>query len=397
MVSLREERMVTAAASLAKITEARNRKHSELIMLLTISSRESCIGPPCREVVFSCFTVVELWRLREVCRAFRGWASEQLAALPRVVAVGGSVLDVDAEPSPRVVATGSVEMLNFATLKWSRRAGVMPRLPDPRAFQDVTCSYPDGRVVVGGGWNVGSESPLPHLLRSVIEWKPGSTRWTALPDFLVERRGAAGISLPDGGLMVLGGWCADKGRAVDHTLDQVLEAPQIEVLHRTEDESSPGWVAVMPDATAPLPEPELEPASKKKGQKVQEAAPAPESEEKGCPQAQPKKPERRRFPTAVLLPTGKILVAGGRTDASAHSATDTCELFDPHFKIWTEMPPMSEPREGRSLTMSMYQMTAFTSAATVVTKIMIDLGAVFSRLAGCRMPATQRMCGHRGW
>ena len=341
-------RMVTAASQLAQVSEARNRKHSGLITwLLAANGGSENHGSAYDAVLASFFTVVELWRVRGVCRAFRRWATTRLESLPRVVAVGGSVLDVNAEPVPRVVATAGVEMLSFATLKWSSRADIIPPLPDPRAFQDVACSYEDGRVVVGGGWNVGLDPPLPHLLRSMLQWAPGSgNNWTALPDFSVERRGAASISLPDGALMVVGGWCADEGRAVDRSLDQVLEAPQIEVLYHHEGKAATRWVAVKPDATAPPPEPEPEPASKtKQKQKVREPSPKPEPEAVVGSCGQPKKPERRRFPTAVRLRTGKVLLAGGRTGASTGSATDTCELWDPQFKIWTELPPMAVPRE----------------------------------------------------
>ena len=41
--------------------------------------------------VLRAFSVVELWRLRRVCRAFHRWGTAALAALPRVAAVGGEV------------------------------------------------------------------------------------------------------------------------------------------------------------------------------------------------------------------------------------------------------------------------------------------------------------------
>ena len=61
--------------------------------------------------VLRAFSVVELWRLRRVCRAFHRWGTAALAALPRVAAVGG--LDADDE------ATASVEVLDLSTLRWS--------------------------------------------------------------------------------------------------------------------------------------------------------------------------------------------------------------------------------------------------------------------------------------
>ena len=90
--------------------------------------------------VLRAFSVVELWRLRRVCRAFHRWGTAALAALPRVVAVGGQ--DADDE------VTAGVEVLDLSTLRWS--SGVVPDLPEPRRMH-VTCSLGDGRVVVVGG------------------------------------------------------------------------------------------------------------------------------------------------------------------------------------------------------------------------------------------------------
>ena len=67
--------------------------------------------------VLRAFSVVELWRLRRVCRAFHRWGTAALAALPRVLAVGGD----DAE----YVVTAGVEVLDLAP-KCRRRYGSPP-------------------------------------------------------------------------------------------------------------------------------------------------------------------------------------------------------------------------------------------------------------------------------
>ena len=61
--------------------------------------------------VLRAFSVVELWRLRRVCRAFHRWGTAALAAMPRVVAVGGHLADR--------TDTASVEVLDLSTLRWS--------------------------------------------------------------------------------------------------------------------------------------------------------------------------------------------------------------------------------------------------------------------------------------
>ena len=61
--------------------------------------------------VLRAFSVVELWRLRRVCRAFHRWGMAALAALPRPVAVGGNRTDDDD-------ALAGVEVLDLSTLRW---------------------------------------------------------------------------------------------------------------------------------------------------------------------------------------------------------------------------------------------------------------------------------------
>ena len=95
--------------------------------------------------VLRAFSVVELWRLRRVCRAFHRWGTAALAALPRVVAVGET--DADSE------ALADVEVLELSTLRWS--SSVIPALPGSRMY-NATCCADDGRLIVAGG-DVGFE------------------------------------------------------------------------------------------------------------------------------------------------------------------------------------------------------------------------------------------------
>ncbi len=112
--------------------------------------------------VLRAFSVVELWRLRRVCRAFHRWGTAALAALPRVLAVGGD--DTDRE------ALAGVEVLDLSTLRWS--SGAVPALPEPRKSFS-TCAFGDGRVVVAGGRGHG---------RTALQWVPGAAGWAPLPD-----------------------------------------------------------------------------------------------------------------------------------------------------------------------------------------------------------------------
>ena len=104
--------------------------------------------------VLRAFSVVELWRLRRVCRAFHRWGTAALAALPRVVAVGGQEGNSEGE------ATAGVEVLDMSTLRWS--SGVLPALPEPRKWHSA-CVVGDGRVVVAGGWVGGQKKKIFNI------------------------------------------------------------------------------------------------------------------------------------------------------------------------------------------------------------------------------------------
>ena len=115
--------------------------------------------------VLRAFSVVELWRLRRVCRAFHRWGTAALAALPRVLAVGGDV---------RLRYTTGVEVLDMSTLRWAPNA--VPALPQPR-FAHLVCVLADGRVLVAGGgygrWARGEQH------QTGVQWVRGAAREAA--------------------------------------------------------------------------------------------------------------------------------------------------------------------------------------------------------------------------
>jgi hypothetical protein len=119
--------------------------------------------------------VVSLWRVRGVCRGFRRWATSMLSSLPRVVAVGGLVVDRSVAPPKWGAATASVESLDLSTMRWSA-AGCMPSLPDPRAYHSVSWSA-DGRVVVCGGYNMGGADEMEQLCSTALQRLSGTSVW----------------------------------------------------------------------------------------------------------------------------------------------------------------------------------------------------------------------------
>ena len=203
--------------------------------------------------------------------------------LPRVVCVGGPVMDHSVAP-PKDITTASVEALDVSTMRWSG-AGGMPALLDPQAIHRMSLAA-DGSVVVCGGCNHGAADPMHHLLKTAVRWSPGGSEWASLPDLPEERQAPACVSLPDGRTMVIGGVVA--GHAAASVL--VLAAGGSE------------WSTLAPIG------------------QVQAGA------------------------AATVLVDGKVLVAGGQSTREHASALKTAELYDPATNAWTALPDMAHER-----------------------------------------------------
>jgi hypothetical protein len=110
----------------------------------------SDLGRPNHAAVLGELSVAAVWRLKGVSRAFRGWCRSALAAMPRVVAVGGEKEDMEGEDEGDDMAPVTNVSVDLATLAWGGECAV-PDLPAPC----MGCSLgqlPGGRGAVGGGW-----------------------------------------------------------------------------------------------------------------------------------------------------------------------------------------------------------------------------------------------------
>ena len=101
---------------LAAAREARNGSCSALLVTLGHV-------PDADAAVLGELSVATVWRLRGVSRAFRGWCGSALAAMPRVVAVGGMQTIQGVE-----TAVATAVSLDLATLAWVG-GGAVPDLP----------------------------------------------------------------------------------------------------------------------------------------------------------------------------------------------------------------------------------------------------------------------------
>eukprot|EP01045_Picozoa_sp_COSAG04_P018349 COSAG04_NODE_1693_length_5912_cov_5.083606_2_plen_374_part_00 len=266
-------------------------------------------------------SVVELWRLRRVCRAFHRWGTAALAAQPRVVAIGGTGAD------GRELA--AVEVLDLSTLQWS--SGVVPSVPEPRRSLSACC-FPDGRgVVVMGGY--GQE-------KTAQQWVPGATGWAPLPDMAEVRRHFAVVVLLDGRAMVIGGQWGGAGNAMSSAEVLAADGSGWSTLAPTGAGRNNAAAAVLPcgkvlvaggfgRVRAPLKTAELwDPAT-------------------GAWSDLPPMAEGRWCAGCCVLPSGRVAVVGGMTDN--YRGRRECELFDPEARTWQPLPPMAYGRSAHGL------------------------------------------------
>jgi hypothetical protein len=298
----------------AAAREARNNSCSALLEMLGRSNADAA--------VLGELSVATVWRLRGVSRAFRGWCGSALAAMPRVVAIGGVQR---LQYAHTVVAT--TVSLDLATLAWGG-GGTVPDLPAPcEAFS--LGRLPGGRLVVAGGSGASG-----RVGRGGFEWAPGRAAWTPLPPMGVARVYAAAAVLSDGRMLVAGGVGGD-----------FVALASVEVLAA----DGSGWAALPPMAAARygavagrLPGGQVIVAGGAAceidgdGEALASAElwdPATGAWVELPPMAQP-----RNRAAGCVLPSGRFAVMGGLDEDDIARAD--AEAFDPVSRAWQPLSPM---------------------------------------------------------
>ena len=293
---------------LAAARDARNGSCSALLVTLGRSDADAA--------VLGELSVAAVWRLRGVSRAFRGWCGSALAAIPRVVAVGGmqiigGVLHVE-QFAPAI-------SLDLATLAWGG-GGTVPDPPAPC----MGCSLGQllgGRLVAIGGSFEFTDGD--GATAGTFEWVPGHAAWTPLPPMGGPRAYAAVAVLSDGRMLVASGY------------DGNVSLASAEVLAA----DGSGWAALPPMAAARygaamgrLPGGQFIVAGGSSGDNELALAsaelwdPATGTWAALPPMAQP-----RRFAADCVLPSGRFAVLGGHGGGNVRM---NAEAFDPVSQAW---------------------------------------------------------------
>eukprot|EP01045_Picozoa_sp_COSAG04_P010048 COSAG04_NODE_603_length_12170_cov_2.393836_11_plen_375_part_00 len=271
--------------------------------------------------VLRAFSVVELWRLRRVCRAFHRWGTAALAAMPRIVVLGGQFWDADEGEDER---TASAEALDLSTMRWA--ADVVPALPVPRQFHSA-CSFGD-RIVVAGG-NTDNFDNFDDGTEA-LQWVRGAATWAPLPAMPEFRLNSKAVALPDGRTLVVGD--------VSSVAVSVLEA------------DGSGWSALTPmRATRNGPAAAVLPCGKvlvAGGIDTMNMVKTTElwDPATGAWSALPTMAEERYSAGCCVLPSGRVAVVGGFNRESGWAGLHDGEVFDPEARTWQPLPPMTHSR-----------------------------------------------------
>ena len=208
-----------------------------------------------------------------------------------------AVRDTSVAP-PKWIATASVEALDLSTMRWSG-AGCMPALSDPRASHSVSVSTDGSVVAVCGSYNLGAADRTARW-----RWSPEGGEWASLPDLPEERQCPACVSLRDGRTLVIGGFVDDMDVYEDHGIHMMEGQPVASVLALAAGGSE--WSGLAPMGQA------------------------------------------RWSAVVVVLPDGKVLVAGGLSALGqlCDTALKSAELYDPATNAWTALPDMAHERSA---------------------------------------------------
>ncbi|WAS97350.1 Kelch repeat-containing protein [Nannocystis punicea] len=189
------------------------------------------------------------------------------------------------------------------SLRYDPGTGVLaaPRpLAQGRSSLTAT-TLPDGRVLAAGGWRWGYlaawDGEIQEPLASAERYDPAADAWTAAAAMATARERHAATLLATGEVLVTGG----------HSFDVALG-------------SDPFFVTASAERYDPVHD---------------SWAPAAAMS------------EARFEHTATRLPSGKVLVAGGRGPGGALASV---EVYDPASDTWTSLAPMSTPRWLHSAT-----------------------------------------------
>ena len=266
----------------------------------------------------------------------RAWHTATLLQNGTVLVTGG--LSTASTTPGADIELASAELYDPRTGSWTA-AGSMT---EARSGPSVAL-LPDGRVLVTGGW--ASTEPFGPKLASSELFDPATGTWTATGSMTDRRHGHSATLLPNGTVLVAGGY--DSGRSASAELYDPITGT---------------WTY-----TGSLPEPFLGHSDilllngtvliaggdvPSGPGAIGSAHAAVYDPDIGTWTATGSMNTARLAHAGTLLPDGRVLVSGGRFNGGRQSATyASVELYDPATRTWTAIADMTAARSGHTATM----------------------------------------------
>jgi N-acetylneuraminic acid mutarotase len=253
------------------------------------------------------------------------WVSAGALSAPRTQASATTLLDGrvlilggGSEASPGYRSTNAAELFDPATGKWT------PTTPmsTARAFHTATL-LPNGEVLVAGGASI-YHGARGKVVATAEIYDPESATWHNAPNMSVARYHHTAAPLPDGRVLVAGGW------ALTTNSDKSLATAEIY------DPAKNAWTRTGSMATGraravvtPLPDGRVLVATGVDPAYRAMATAEIWSASTGRWQLTGKLGTAVMWPAFALLLDGRVLIAGGALDAVAAHETSVAALYTP--------------------------------------------------------------------
>lgn len=225
----------------------------------------------------------------------------------------------------------SAELYDPRTGTWAATGS----MADARAGGTATL-LPDGRVLVAGGWGAG-ELFGPKLASAEL-YDPATRTWTETGSMSAERDGHAAVLLPDGKVLVAGGYDSDRLRSAE------LYDPVTGVWSdtgRLPERFIPDTAALLLDGTVLIAGGDVPTGPGAAGSA--HAALYDISAGTWTPATSMIQP--RLAGADALLPDGRVIVMGGRMSGAPDTTSFAeAELYDATAGTWKAIPSMTVAR-----------------------------------------------------
>jgi N-acetylneuraminic acid mutarotase len=206
---------------------------------------------------------------------------------------------------------------------------------------------PDGHVLMTGGYHVDFGGTFA-MLDSALAYDPASNTWSSAASMPHPHGFQTQLTLKDGRVFVFGGY----GSSTDKSSDAANDQAEIY------DPANGTWTSTgttpfyMANGTATLlDDGRVLVAGGSSSYVTRNVAMKFDPATNRWSSNGGRFTDGRRFQVAALLPNGKVLIAGGEGDGVNGRTLRSASLYDPATNTWSDAAPMATPRANATATL----------------------------------------------